>query len=46
MDVGEAVTVNVLDLESLIAVKEEVEDEKDRAMLPVLRRTLEQIRGS
>jgi hypothetical protein len=44
MDIGDAVTVSVLDLESLIGVKEEVAGEKDRAMLPILRRTLEQIR--
>ncbi len=35
---------DVLDLETLIAVKEEVGGEKDRAMLPVLRRTLEESR--
>jgi hypothetical protein len=34
----------VLDLETLIAVKEEVGGEKDRAVLPVLRRTLEESR--
>jgi hypothetical protein len=36
--------VRVLDLETLIAVKEEVGGEKDIAMLPVLRRTLEESR--
>ena len=33
------------DLETLIAVKEEVGSERDFAMLPVLRRTLEESRG-
>lgn len=33
-----------LDLETLIAVEEEVGGEKDRAILPVLRRTLEESR--
>ena len=32
------------DLETLIAVKEELGSEKDRAMLPILRRTLEESR--
>jgi hypothetical protein len=34
----------VFDLESLIAVKEEVGSEKDRTRLPVLRRALEESR--
>jgi hypothetical protein len=34
----------VLDLETLIAVKEELGGEKDLAMLPILRRTLEESR--
>jgi len=42
MDVGEGVLVKVLDLETLIAIKEELGGEKDRAVLPVLRRTLEE----
>lgn len=44
MDLGDGLTVPVLELETLIAVKEEVGGEKDRAMLPVLRRTLEELR--
>jgi len=44
MDVGEGVLVKVLDLETLIAIKEELGGEKDRAVLPVLRRTLEEKR--
>jgi hypothetical protein len=43
-EVGEDLRVRVLDLETLIAVKEEVGGEKDLAMLPVLRRTLEEKR--
>jgi hypothetical protein len=42
--IGPALSVPVLDLETIIAVKEEVGGEKDRAMLPVLRRTLEEAR--
>lgn len=34
--------LHVLDLETLIEVKEEVGHEKDRAVLPVLRRTLKE----
>ena len=42
MDVGEGVLVKVLDLETLIAIKEELGGEKDRAVLPRLRRTLDE----
>lgn len=44
IDIGEGVRVRVLDLETLIAIKEELGGEKDRAVLPVLRRTLEEKR--
>jgi hypothetical protein len=44
MDIGEGIRVRVLDLETLIAIKEELAGEKDRAMLPILRRTLEEKR--
>ena len=44
MNVGEGILVRVLDLEALIAIKEELGGEKDRAVLPVLRRTLEEQR--
>jgi hypothetical protein len=44
MDVGEGIIVRVLDLETLIAIKEELGGEKDRAVRPVLRRTLEEKR--
>jgi len=43
-DLGDGLIVRVLDLETLIAVKEEVGGEKERAVLPVLRRTLEESR--
>jgi hypothetical protein len=38
--IAEGVTIRVLDLETLIAIKEELGGEKDRAMLPLFRRTL------
>ena len=44
MDLGEAVHVRVLDLETLIAIKEELAGEKDLGVLPILRRTLEEKR--
>ena len=44
MDVGDGILVRVLDLETLIAIKEELGGDKDRAVLPVLRRTLEEKR--
>jgi hypothetical protein len=42
MDIGEGIRVRVLDLETLIAVKDELAGEKDVAVLPILRRTLEE----
>jgi len=44
MDLSEGLTVRVLDLATVITVKEEAAGEKDRAMLPILRRTLEESR--
>jgi predicted nucleotidyltransferase len=44
MQITDTLRVRVLDLETLIAVKEEVGAEKDAAMLPILRRTLEESR--
>lgn len=41
---GERIVVKVLDLETLIAIKEHLGGERDRAVLPVLRRTLEEKR--
>jgi hypothetical protein len=40
MDIGEGIRVHVLNLEAIIATKEQVASEKDLAVLPVLRRTL------
>ena len=42
MEVGEGVRSHVLRIETLIAIKEELGGEKDRAVLPILRRTLEE----
>jgi len=41
MEIGGGVHVRVLNLETLIAVKEKLAGEKDLAVLPILRRTLE-----
>lgn len=45
MEIGGGLRVRVLDLETLIAVKQELGGDKDRAVLPILRRTLEEKRG-
>ncbi|HEY3827135.1 MAG TPA: hypothetical protein VGL82_21420 [Bryobacteraceae bacterium] len=42
MEIDTGVTVRVLDLETLIAVKEELGVPKDAAMLPVLRQALKE----
>jgi predicted nucleotidyltransferase len=42
--VSEGITIQVLELETLIAIKEETAGDKDRATLPILRRTLEESR--
>jgi predicted nucleotidyltransferase len=44
IDIGGGVRVKVLNLETLITVKEGVGGEKDRAVLPILRATLEEQR--
>jgi predicted nucleotidyltransferase len=44
LDISEGLRIRVLDLETLIALKEELAGEKDRAALPILRRTLEERR--
>lgn len=44
METGGGVRVRVLDLARIIALKEELAGEKDRAVLPTLRRTLEEKR--
>ncbi len=40
--IAEGIRIRVVDLETLIALKEELGGEKDRAVLPILRRTLEE----
>ena len=42
MEIGEGVRSRVLRIETLIAIKEELGGEKDQAVLPILRRTLEE----
>jgi hypothetical protein len=42
MEVESGVAVRVLDLQTQIAIKEELGDPKDLAMLPVLRQTLKE----
>jgi predicted nucleotidyltransferase len=44
LDIGEGIRIRVLDLETLIAIKEELGGEKDVAVLPILRRTLSEIK--
>ena len=44
LDIGDGLQVRVLDLETIIAIKEQLDTEKDRAVLPLLRRTLEESR--
>jgi len=44
MEIGNGQRVRVLDLATIIALKEELAGEKDLAVLPILRRTLEQIK--
>jgi predicted nucleotidyltransferase len=44
VDIGEGLRIRVLDLETQIAIKESLGGEKDRAILPILRRTLEEKR--
>jgi predicted nucleotidyltransferase len=42
MEIGDGVRVRALDLATIIAVKEQLATEKDLAVLPLLRRTLEE----
>lgn len=44
VELDDGLRVRVLDLETLIAIKEEVAGEKDLAVLPIMRRTLEEKR--
>ena len=42
LDAGQDLSVQVLDLSTLIQLKEQLANDKDRAILPILRRTLEE----
>ncbi len=44
IQVGKELTVRVLNLEALIKIKEQLGEDKDRAVIPVLHRTLEEKR--
>jgi hypothetical protein len=46
LDIGSSTTIRVLTLEKLIELKQELGGEKDRAMLPILRRTLRERKRS
>ena len=45
MDIGAGIRIHVINLETIIAVKESIDGEKDRLVLPVLRRTLAEKKG-
>jgi len=44
MHIGEGILVRVLNLETLISIKEHLASEKDTTVLPVLRQTLLELR--
>jgi len=44
LEIGEGIRVHVLDLETIIALKEELAGDKDTAVLPILRQTLKEMR--
>ncbi len=44
MEIGDGNRVRVLNLETIISIKEELASEKDIAVLPVLRQTLKELR--
>jgi predicted nucleotidyltransferase len=44
MEIADGLRIRVLNLETLIQIKSELHGEKDRAVLPILRRTLEEKR--
>lgn len=44
MDVGDGIRIRVLDLETIIFLKEQLAGEKDVAVLPILRRTLGELK--
>ena len=45
IDLGEGMAIRILDLRTLIEIKEKLGRERDRAVLPILRRTLEEHSG-
>jgi predicted nucleotidyltransferase len=45
MEIGEGIRIRVLNLETIIQVKEKLATEKDLAVLPILRSTLKMIRN-
>lgn len=44
MEIGQGTSVRVLNLETIISIKEKLASEKDIAALPILRRTLSELR--
>ena len=46
MDIDEGMRVRVLNLETLISIKEQLASEKDIAVLPILRQTLRELKKS
>jgi predicted nucleotidyltransferase len=44
VDIGGGIRIRVLDLETLVAIKEDLGGDKDLAMLPILRQTLNETR--
>jgi hypothetical protein len=44
MAIGEGISVWVLNLETLISLKEQLGSEKDLAVLPILRQTLRELK--
>lgn len=44
MAIGEGFRIPVLNLETLIRLKEELGGEKDKAVLPILRTTLDELK--
>jgi hypothetical protein len=46
MTVGEGISIRVLNLETLISIKEQLASEKDLAALPILRQTLRELKKS
>lgn len=45
MEIGDGIRIRVLNLETIIAIKEQLASEKDLSALPTLRRTLRELKG-